>query len=87
MRGSLPMIELLLRNGADPAQSTTEGDSAVELALRFNHSDVAEALKKRGAPPCWKPRKKPRPPPSAASCSRNVFPPMACERRHCILIQ
>ena len=46
MRGSLPMIELLLRNGADPAQTTAEGDSAVELALRFNHGDVAEALKK-----------------------------------------
>ena len=46
MRGSLPMIELLLLNGADPAQTTTEGDSAVELALRFNHGDVAEALKK-----------------------------------------
>ncbi len=46
MRGSLPMIDLLLRNGADPQQPTTEGDSAVELALRFNHSDVADALKK-----------------------------------------
>src|SRR5687768_3337004 len=46
MRGSLPMIELLLRNGADPQQTTAEGDSAVELALRFNHGDVADALKK-----------------------------------------
>jgi hypothetical protein len=46
MRGSLPMIELLLRHGADPAQTTTEGDSAVELALRFNHGEVADALKK-----------------------------------------
>ena len=46
MRGSLPMIELLLRNGADPVQTTAEGDSAVELALRFNHGDVADALKK-----------------------------------------
>jgi ankyrin repeat protein len=46
MRGSLPMIDLLLRNGADPQQATAEGDSAVELALRFNHSDVADALKK-----------------------------------------
>jgi uncharacterized protein len=45
MRGSLPMVELLLRNGADPAQSTTEGDSAVELALRFGHAEVADALK------------------------------------------
>jgi len=45
MRGSLPMIELLLRNGADPTQTTTEGDSPVELALRFSHAEVADALK------------------------------------------
>ncbi len=45
MRGSLPMIELLLRNGADPTQATKEGDSAVELALRFGHAEVADALK------------------------------------------
>jgi hypothetical protein len=45
MRGSLPMIELLLRNGADPTQATKEGDSPVELALRFGHAEVADALK------------------------------------------
>ena len=45
MRGSLPMIELLLRNGADPSQSTKEGDSPVELALRFGHAEVADSLK------------------------------------------
>ena len=45
MRGSLPMIELLLRNGADAAQATKEGDSPVELALRFGHAEVADALK------------------------------------------
>ena len=45
MRGSLPMIELLLTNGADPAQATKEGDSPVELALRFGHAEVADALK------------------------------------------
>lgn len=45
MRGSLPMIELLLRNGADPTQATKEGDSSIELALRFGHADVADALK------------------------------------------
>jgi len=45
MRGSLPMIELLLRNGSDPAQTTKEGDSPVELALRFGHAEVADALK------------------------------------------
>jgi uncharacterized protein len=45
MRGSLPMVELLLRNGADPSQATKESDSPVELALRFGHPEVAEALK------------------------------------------
>jgi uncharacterized protein len=45
MRGSLPMIELLLRNGADPNQTTKEGDSPVELALRFGHAEVADAVK------------------------------------------
>jgi uncharacterized protein len=45
MRGSLPMVELLLRNRADPTQATKEGDSPVELALRFGHPEVAEALK------------------------------------------
>ena len=45
MRGSLPMIELLLRNGADPMQTTKEGDSPVELALRFGHAEVADGLK------------------------------------------
>ena len=45
MRGSLPMIELLLRNSANPMQTTTEGDSPVELALRFEHAEVADLLK------------------------------------------
>ena len=45
MRGSVPMIELLLRNGADPSKATIEGDSPVELALRFSHSEAAEVLK------------------------------------------
>ncbi len=45
MRGSLPMIELLLSNGANPLQTTKDGDSAVELALRFGHAEVADTLK------------------------------------------
>ena len=45
MRGSQPMIELLLRNGADPQQTTKEGDTPVELALRFGHAEVADGLK------------------------------------------
>jgi hypothetical protein len=45
MRGSLPMIELLLRNGADATQATKEGDTPVELALRFGHAELADSLK------------------------------------------
>jgi hypothetical protein len=45
MRGNVPMIELLLRNGANPTQTTLEGDSPVELALRFGHDEAADLLK------------------------------------------
>src|SRR3954452_2252520 len=45
MKGSAPMIELLLRNAADPAQTTNDGYTAVELALRMGHNDVADLLK------------------------------------------
>ncbi len=45
-KGGTPMIELLLRNGADPAQVTKEGDTPVELALRFGHAEVADLLKR-----------------------------------------
>ena len=44
MRGNVPMIELLLRNGANPTQTTLEGDSPVELALRFGHDEAADLL-------------------------------------------
>ena len=45
MKGNPAMIELLLRNDADPALTTKEGDTAVELALRMGHADVADLLK------------------------------------------
>jgi ankyrin repeat protein len=45
MKGSVPMIELLLSNGADAGVATREGDTPVELALRFGHTDVAELLR------------------------------------------
>jgi ankyrin repeat protein len=45
MKGSVPMVELLLRNGASAAQVTKEGDTPVELALRFGHADVADVLR------------------------------------------
>ena len=46
MKGSVPMVELLLRNGALASITTKEGDTAVELALRFNHADAADLLKR-----------------------------------------
>ena len=46
MKGSVPMVELLLRNGALASLSTREGDTPVELALRFGHADAAELLKR-----------------------------------------
>lgn len=45
MKGNPTMIELLLRNGADPAMATREGDSPVELALRMGHNEIADLLK------------------------------------------
>jgi hypothetical protein len=45
MRGNLPMVELLLRHGADPAQCTKEGDTAVEVALRSHHDEIADYLR------------------------------------------
>jgi len=45
MKGSVPMVELLLRHRADPGLATREGDTAVELALRFGHTEVAELLR------------------------------------------
>lgn len=45
MQGSLPMVELLLRHGADPAQRTKEGDTAVEVALRCHNDDIADYLR------------------------------------------
>jgi uncharacterized protein len=46
MKGSVPMVELLLRNGAAASVSTREGDTPVELALRFGHADAADLLKR-----------------------------------------
>ena len=45
MKGNGRMVELLLRNGADPSAVTKEGDTPVELALRLGHSEVADLLK------------------------------------------
>ena len=45
MKGSAPMVELLLRNGAAVSLVTKEGDTPVELALRMGHNEVADLLK------------------------------------------
>jgi ankyrin repeat protein len=46
MKGSVPMVELLLRNGASAGGTTREGDTPVELALRFGHAEAADLLKR-----------------------------------------
>jgi ankyrin repeat protein len=40
------MLDLLLRNGADPSQLTKEGDTPLELALRMGHAEAADLLKR-----------------------------------------
>jgi energy-coupling factor transporter transmembrane protein EcfT len=44
-KGHAGLAELFLRNGADTTLVNEEGDSAVDLALRFGHSTVADLLK------------------------------------------
>ena len=46
MRGNAEMVELFLRNGANVATLSKDGESAVELALKMGHGPVADALKK-----------------------------------------
>jgi hypothetical protein len=45
-KGNPQMVELLLKNGASPSMVTKEGDTAVELALRFGHGEIADLLKR-----------------------------------------
>lgn len=44
-RGHIGLTELFLRNGADSLLVNSEGDSAVDLALRMGHAQVADFLK------------------------------------------
>ena len=44
-KGHAGLVELFLRNGADSTLVNTEGDSAVDLALRLGHSQIADILK------------------------------------------
>lgn len=46
MRGNAQMVELFLRNGANVATLSKDGESAVELALKMGHGPTAEVLKK-----------------------------------------
>lgn len=43
-KGNLDVVTLLLRHGADPAQSAVDGSTAVSWALKFQHTDVAAFL-------------------------------------------
>ena len=46
MKGSAPLIEVLLRHGADPRLTTKDGDTPIEVALRFGHVEVADVLRR-----------------------------------------
>jgi len=46
MRGNAQMVELFIRNGANVAVLSKDGESAMELALKMGHSAAAEVLKK-----------------------------------------
>ncbi|TSA15847.1 MAG: ankyrin repeat domain-containing protein [Betaproteobacteria bacterium] len=46
MRGNGQMCELFIRNGANVAILSKDGESAVELALKLGHGDAADVLKK-----------------------------------------
>jgi uncharacterized protein len=46
MRGNDQMVELFIRNGADAAILSKDGESAMELALKLGHSGAADVLKK-----------------------------------------
>ena len=45
MRGNAQMVELFLRNGANVAMLSKDGESAVELALKMGHGPAADVLK------------------------------------------
>ncbi len=48
-RGDAGMVELFLRNGADVNVMSSDGDTAIELALRVGSQEVADILKKARA--------------------------------------
>ena len=46
MRGNTEMVELFIRNGANVATLSKDGESAVELALKMGHGATADVIKK-----------------------------------------
>ena len=46
MRGNAEMVELFIRNGANVATLSKDGESAMELALKMGHGPTADVLKK-----------------------------------------
>lgn len=46
MRGNAQMVELFIRNGANVAVLSKDGESAMELALKLGHGAAADVLKK-----------------------------------------
>jgi ankyrin repeat protein len=48
--GDPEIVRLLLAAGADPTARTTDGKTAASIALERNHPEIAELLRKHGAP-------------------------------------
>ncbi len=49
LRGDVKMLDLLVRNGADVAIATRDGETAVELAMKSGSSEAAEFLRQARA--------------------------------------
>jgi len=50
-QGDLPMVELLLKYGADPGRRTPQGSTAERFARREGHAAVASVLEKAARKP------------------------------------
>jgi len=46
MKGNVQLVKVLLHHGADPRLTTRDGDTPVEVALRFGHGEVADLLRR-----------------------------------------
>lgn len=48
LHGNLPLVEYLLSAGADPGIQTSDGSTAYDFAMLWDHNEIAEVLKAAG---------------------------------------